>query len=267
MTASHAHFPTHAAAHHGSPHRIPSRYDRLHDPWNSLAANSGTHHTTGNGGGRRVCSALGLEHGPGAVLRTAPAGPDLLQPRSVRFVQGDAVVVSELFARPDGTPCLDEDLRFPWVCIVFLQHRLAVGLATVVDPARGVAAVVGVDHVVVVEGEEERVATVRGSGVSGIDFRMGAALALVLDDALALGDWQLGENAVAVDGGFAGDDLAWHADIPGVRPTLSPAGVSSVYGLVHRVSSGRLELRIRACLHSPATTMSRSNRSVLLCLS
>src|SRR5690606_25178086 len=44
---------------------------------------------------------LGLQHRPGALLRTALAGPDLLVLGVVRLVEDDAVVVGQLLA------CLD----------------------------------------------------------------------------------------------------------------------------------------------------------------
>src|SRR5690606_17848901 len=50
---------------------------------------------------RRSPSALGLQHGPRAVLRTAPAGPDLLVLGVVRLVEDDAIVVGQLLAGLD----------------------------------------------------------------------------------------------------------------------------------------------------------------------
>ena len=81
-----------------------------------------------------------------------------------------------------------------------------------VDPARVVALEVGIDDVLVIEGEQERVAGVDVAALAGIDFLVGAARALVFDDALALGDRLDGEYAVAMDGGATGGDLARHAE-------------------------------------------------------
>src|SRR5690606_23229937 len=91
--------------------------------------------------------ALRLQHRAGAVLRAAAAFPDLLQPRGVLLVQGDAVVVGQFLAGLDLAGRLDEHAVLATVlAVMLLKHRLAVGLAAVVDPARDPALVVGVDH-------------------------------------------------------------------------------------------------------------------------
>src|SRR5690606_26944156 len=69
---------------------------------------------------------------------------------------------------------------------------------------------VGVDDVLVVEGEQEGVAAFDVPALVVVHFLVGPALALVLDDALALGDGEQGENAVAMDPGLAGGDFAGH---------------------------------------------------------
>ncbi len=56
----------------------------------------------------RRCSALGLQHGAGAILRAAAAFPDLLQARRVPLAQGDAVVIGQLLARLDCALGFDE---------------------------------------------------------------------------------------------------------------------------------------------------------------
>src|SRR5690606_28899255 len=134
-----------------------------------------------------AASALGLEHRPGAVLRAATAAPELLELRGVRFVEHDAVVVGQLLARADVAQGDDEDLvllRAP--LRVFLDLGLAVRIAAVVDPARDVAADVRVDHVMVVEREQEGVAVFVLVAVFLVDLVVGTQLAAVLDDALAL---------------------------------------------------------------------------------
>src|SRR5690606_27090493 len=134
-----------------------------------------------------------------------------LQPRRVRLGQGDAVVVGQFLAGADIADRLDVDpVQAAVVALGLHHHRLAVGVAAVVDPARIVALVVGVDHVLVVEGEQEGVAALHVAGAVGGDLGMGAALAPVLDDALALADGLDGKYAVAVDGRLAGGDLAGH---------------------------------------------------------
>ncbi|MNI75234.1 hypothetical protein D3C73_1313680 [compost metagenome] len=125
--------------------------------------------------------------------------------------QGDAVVVRQLFASLDIAQRLDEDLVAAAVTVfVFLDHRLAVRVAAVVDPARVVALVVGIDHPVIVEGEQEGMAAFHIATVIGIDIAVAAQQALVLDHALALLDRGHGKHTVAVDGGLAGLDLLGH---------------------------------------------------------
>src|SRR5690606_32373340 len=149
-------------------------------------------------------------HRPGALGRAAMAGPDLLQPGGVRLVQDDPVVVGQFLARLDRPDRLDEDLRFLRVVLVLLQYRLAVRVAAGIDPAGAVAAVVGVDDVLVVQGEQEGVAALDVPALLVVHLLVGPALALVLDDALAPGDGEQGENAVAMDPGLAGGDFAGH---------------------------------------------------------
>src|SRR3546814_3173562 len=97
----------------------------------------------------RNASALGLQHRPGAVLHPALAAPELLHLRGVRFVEGDAVVVGQLLARLDRADRLDEHLVLVALALgVLLDHRLAVGLTAVVDPARDVALGIGIDDIV-----------------------------------------------------------------------------------------------------------------------
>src|SRR5690606_20144155 len=79
--------------------------------------------------------------------------------------------------------------------------------AAVVDPARDAAVHVAVDDVLVVEGEQERVAVLVEFAVFGIDLVMAAEPALVADDALFLLDHRGGEHAVAVDLRLTGLDL------------------------------------------------------------
>src|SRR5690606_21315990 len=149
-------------------------------------------------------------HRPGALGRAAMAGPDLLESGGVRLVQDDPVVVGQFLARLDRADRLDEDLRLFRMVLVLLQHRLAVRVATGIEPAGAVAAMVGVDDVFVVEGEQEGVAALDVPALLVVHLLVGPALALVLDDALAPGDGEQGENAVAMDPGLAGGDFAGH---------------------------------------------------------
>src|SRR5690606_16378234 len=180
-------------------------------------------HDGGRPGSSALRLALGLQHRAGAIPGAAAAGPDLFHTWRVRLVEGDAVVVGQLLARLDAADRLDEHAILAAVlAVVLFQHRLAVGRATVVDPARDAAFVVGVDHVLVVEGEQERVSRVGIAGVAGIDLGVGPAAPLVLDDPITLADGLDGEHAIAVDGGATGDDLARHAGLPADETPIVP---------------------------------------------
>src|SRR5690606_7810492 len=143
-------------------------------------------------------SALSLHD---ALPISAVAGPELLGLGRVRLVQDDAVVVGQLLARGDVADGLDEDAVLARVAAVgFLVDRLAVRVAAVVDPAGDVAVDIGVDDVLVVEREQEGMAGLRLVAVDAVGLGMGAQLALVLHQALALGEGCGGEVAVSMDG-------------------------------------------------------------------
>jgi len=148
--------------------------------------------------------SLGLQHGAGAGGGTAAAGPKSFQPGGVPFFQGDAVVEGQLFARADAAQGFDENLVAMRAAMgVFFDHRFAVGFATVVDPARDIALDVGINNVVIIEGEQERMPVFLHASVGGIDFGVGAQLAEITHDAGAFGNGAGGEDAVTVDAGTA----------------------------------------------------------------
>ncbi|KMR35109.1 hypothetical protein EY05_14845, partial [Staphylococcus aureus] len=61
-------------------------------------------------GSPRYRSALGLQHGAGALGRAAAALPDLLQLGGMTLGQGDAVVVGQFLTGLDIAQRLDEHL-------------------------------------------------------------------------------------------------------------------------------------------------------------
>src|SRR5690606_38492788 len=133
------------------------------------------------GGG--ASSALGLEHRPGAVLRPAAAGPQLLELGRARLVEDDAVVVGQLLAGADVAQREDVHLVLvASVLVVFLDLGLAVRIAAVVHPAGDVAVHVGVDHVLVVEREQEGVPVLVLVAVLLVHLVVGPQRALVADD-------------------------------------------------------------------------------------
>src|SRR6185312_2038545 len=145
---------------------------------------------------------LGRQQGAAAVRRAAPAWVFGLELGRVALVDDQAVVVVQLLARANIAQRLDEDA--PALFVGF-----AVRVARVVDPARGVAAHLGVDHVLFVDVEKKRMVRILGivrmprlRGLPGHD------LAHILDKGFALGDILHGENALAVNARAAGLDAA-----------------------------------------------------------
>src|SRR3954466_10277167 len=89
--------------------------------------------------GNPSLAPLGRQQRAPAVLAAAPAGILGLELLRVRLVDDQAVVVVELFACLDVADALDEHAAL-------LLVGFAVGVARMVDPARGIAAVGRVDH-------------------------------------------------------------------------------------------------------------------------
>ena len=114
---------------------------------------------TGNFGRSR--SALGRQQGFAAIGAATPARVFRLQFGGVGLVNDQAVVVVELFTSFDVAQGFDED------AVVFFVG-FTVGVATVVDPSGGVAAMQGVNHFVLVHMEVE--------GVIGVGRVVGVAV-------------------------------------------------------------------------------------------
>ncbi len=108
----------------------------------------------------------------------------------------------QLFACGDGAQGLDEHTPL-------LLLGLAIGVAGVVDPARGVAAIQRVDHAPVLDVEVEGVLRIAGVvRMAPLRFVPTDALAHVLDHGLALGNVLHGKNATPMHRGAAGLDAA-----------------------------------------------------------
>ena len=99
--------------------------------------------------------ALGCQQCFAAIGAATPARVFRLEFGRVGLVNDQAVVVIEFFSRLDVAQGFDEN------AIVFLIG-FAIGIAAVVDPSGGVAAVQRVDHLVFVHVEIEGVIGVRG---------------------------------------------------------------------------------------------------------
>lgn len=82
-----------------------------------------------------------------------------------------------------------------------------------VDPARHVAAAIGIDDERLIEREQERVAGFQRAAVTLIGLGMGNPLALVKTDVLASGDRRPCEYAIAMDAGTPTRDALFHAEI------------------------------------------------------
>src|SRR3546814_17719603 len=98
------------------------------------------------------------------------------------FFERDAVVVRQLRAGWNRLDRFDEDTVAAGVALgIFDDDRFAVRRTAGIDPARDVAADIGLDHVVLVEREQERVARVVFAAVAVIDFLMRPQRAAILD--------------------------------------------------------------------------------------
>ena len=156
--------------------------------------------------------ALGRQQRAAAVLGAAPAGILGLELLGVGLVDDQAVVVVELFAGLDVAQRLDED---PAVLLV----GLAVRVAGVVDPARGVAA----DAWRRSPGFRRRGSRRYGSGPCGsCGWRRCASFQVMISPTysmmrFALGDVLHGEDALAVDARAADLDALRIAGAPDSR--------------------------------------------------
>ena len=107
-------------------------------------------------------------------------------------INHQAVVVTQLFSRQNIAACGNKDTPIALI-------RLAIGFAGVVDPARGVASVQGVDHMLVVDVEVKgvvgvcRVVRMAAQGLFPSDD-----LADVLNDGLALGKVSQGKDPLTM---------------------------------------------------------------------
>src|SRR3546814_16878805 len=90
------------------------------------------------------------------------------------FFERDAVVVRQLRAGWNRLDRFDEDTVAAGVALgIFDDDRFAVRRTAGIDPARDVAADIGIDHVVLVEREQERVARVVFAAVRSEERRVG----------------------------------------------------------------------------------------------
>ncbi len=149
---------------------------------------------------------LRSQHGAATLLGSAPAGEIFLDFFGVLLVEHEAVVVEQFFARLDVASGFDEDAG---ATADFNQIGFAVGVASVIDPARGIAVDLAIDHELVVEGEVESVIGVAGVvRVAAQGFGPVDDFALVFDDAFALFERLQGVDAFAVNTGLAHGNFA-----------------------------------------------------------
>jgi hypothetical protein len=182
-----------------------------------------------------------------AALRAAAAAlVFLLQLGRVALVDDQAVVVEQLFAGLEIAQGLDEDTALFFV-------GLAVGLAGVVDPARGIAADLGVDDVAaVVQAEVEGVVGV-GGVVRMAAQRLGPGddLAGVFDDAFARGDGLERKHALAMHAALAHLDAARIAACGGGSCGSGRLAVSCSLGTLKSYERACVRARTADCRHGP----------------
>ncbi len=116
-----------------------------------------------------------------------------LQRRSVPFFQHEVVIVGQFFAR------LDVAQRFD-VNAAVLIDRLTIGTARMIDEARGTAVERGIDHDLVIHGEQHRMRRMFVLlTVALVGFFVRDALAGVLHETGALGNAGEREHAAPMD--------------------------------------------------------------------
>jgi len=141
----------------------------------------------------RCGPALGGQQCFAAIGAATPARVFRLQFGCVGLVNDQAVVVIELFTGLDVAQGLDVN------AIVFFIG-LTVGVAAVVDPTRGVAAMQGVNHFVFVHMEVEGVIGIgRVVGVAVLRFVPADDFTNILKQGLAFGNVLQGKDTFAVD--------------------------------------------------------------------
>lgn len=142
-----------------------------------------------------------VEHGSPAVFRPAPACISLaLFLAGAAFIDREPVVVVQLFPRLDSAHGINE-----YPVIVFLD-RLAVRIATVIDPARGIAVDARIDDLAIAQPEDEGVVRIiRITWRSAERFLPTRALALIFDDSRALANLASRESAMAMGAGKSDD--------------------------------------------------------------
>ena len=132
--------------------------------------------------------------------RGAVACPNLLESCGVWLVERDAVIVRELFALADSAPGFDYYLIAFGILARVLDHpRLAVRLAAMIDPARDVAAVVGVNDICLVKCEKEGVTTIRVIAIAGIGLIMREYLSSQASHAGIFSDVAGSKNTVSMN--------------------------------------------------------------------
>lgn len=133
-----------------------------------------------------------LQHGAAAGAGAAVAGVVGFGVFIVLLVAGEAVIVGELFARQNVAHGFDVDATR-------VDHRLAIGLAGMIDEASLIAFYPGIDRRAFVDAEQQdsRV-MVAVIFVTGVRLFGRDALANVFDDARSLADGLGGEDAAAL---------------------------------------------------------------------
>lgn len=127
------------------------------------------------------------------------------------FGQGDVVVVGQFFVSFDIVQCFDEYFVVVVVVVfIFFDYCFVVWVVVVVDLVCVVVFVVGIDYLVVIEGEQEGMVVFDIVVVIGINVVVVVQQVFVLDYVFVLFDWGDGEYVIVMDGGFVGLDFFWY---------------------------------------------------------
>ena len=138
-----------------------------------------------------------VQHGAAAVGDAAPAGKFLLDPGCLADIDHQTVIVREFLADFDIAQGIKKDA-------VAILTGFQIWFTGMIDPFGGVADVLGVDDVAVVQMKIEGVVGLTGIvGVKCLCFSPSDDFTLVLQYSISRLDGTDGIDALAVDTGFA----------------------------------------------------------------
>lgn len=155
---------------------------------------------------------LGLKHRTGAAGSATATRPDFQKLGGVALVQSDLVVVGQLFAVGDITLGFDHHKLMARIVVGgLMQKRLAIRIAAVVDVARVIAILIGINDVFIVKRKQEGMPAVDTIAILFVCLGMGQALTFVFNQFSAGHDVASGKYTMAMDRRKTRGDIGFHA--------------------------------------------------------